>query len=144
MGQPVNLSVYHASPHKFEFPDYELLTKNKSNHDNGLLGLWVATESDWIKGFGKNVYSLNIEGVSQNLSIQDLHAWANEADGPQFYEHMRATLMAQGIDYLRLVEIDGRSDMGIVLNFQAIGSFSDFSDTEYDRSAPQRAPAPGQ
>ena len=55
--------MYHASAHQFDFPDYDALVANITNHDNGRLGLWVATTADWIKGFGGHVYTMEISGT---------------------------------------------------------------------------------
>ena len=115
--------MFHASPNTFAFPDYALLTTNQLNHDNGLLGLWVATESDWIESFGTHVYAVEITGNSQDLTLSQLVDWDRKKNDPAFYRSQRQAYLDQGIDFLRLIETDGRSAMGIVLNFDAISAF---------------------
>lgn len=118
------LRRYHASHHEFDFPDYEKMVCNKTGHDNGLLGLWVSVKSDWIEGFGPKVYEMDIEGTSKDLSITQLHRWAfDHADDPDFYRGLRQQLLAEGVAYLRLVESDGRSEMGVIVDFDVIQDF---------------------
>lgn len=123
--------MFHASRHSFEFPDYEKICSNRTGHENGDLGLWVANKSDWIDGFGGYVYEVDFEGVSKDLSIHELSKWACLTDGSaensSFYRSKREEMITQGISFLRLVEDDGRSEMGIVLNFDSIKSFRQIS-----------------
>src|SRR5438128_4681423 len=107
--------MYHASAHQFDFPDYDALVANITNHDNGRLGRWVATTADWIKGFGGHVYTMEISGTVMDLPLAQLKKWADEnLDNPDFYKHHRQELLLQGIDYLQLIEADGHSAMGVV------------------------------
>lgn len=55
------MKFYHASAHQFEFPCYEDLIQNRTNHANGNMGLWFAVKSDWIEGFGNYTYELDVE-----------------------------------------------------------------------------------
>lgn len=97
---------------------------NTSNHANSLLGLWVATQNDWIKSFGDNIYDVVVDGQAVDLLVSELYKWSSvDNHGPQFYIAKRQELLGKGVDYLRVVEDDGRSMMGIVLNFDAIKCF---------------------
>lgn len=126
--------TYHASPHLFEFPDYDLVCANRENHANGNLGLWVSMSPDWISGFGSNIYSLEVSGITKDLPLKTLSQWDKDSpNDPDFYSNMRQSLLNEGVTFLRLVEIDGRSDMGIVIDFKAISSFKRIN---------QLAPAP--
>ena len=55
------MKYYHASAHTYDFPSYEELIKNRTNHANGNMGLWFAVKSDWIQGFGNNVYEVEVD-----------------------------------------------------------------------------------
>ncbi len=115
--------MFHASKHSFSAPDLELLAKNREGHANGALGLWVAKKSDWIEGFGEHLYEVRIKGTIEDLSIEELSKWANQSSDADFYEFKRSALMARGVQYLRLAESDGRSEMGVLLDFGAIECF---------------------
>lgn len=120
----MTLTRYHASDHEFDFPSYERMAANKTGHDNGLLGLWVSVKPDWITGFGSTVYAMEIEGVSKDLPIRDLKQWAHDHwNDPDFYKRVRRQLIAEGVAYLILVELDGRSEMGVVVDLGAIRNF---------------------
>jgi len=116
--------MFHASPHEFKFPVYDLLIKNTTNHDNSVLGLWVSSRTDWIGGFGENFYKVDIDARSIDRSVVELRQWAVEnPNEPYFYTEQRQRLLLDEVDYIRVVESDGRSEMGIVLNFNAIMAF---------------------
>lgn len=114
--------MYHASPHAMGFPCYKLIRSNTSNHANGLLGLWVAASADWIKPFGDQMYSLVVSGSVMDIGVGTLQKLRHD-DEPDFYAEIRNMLLAKGVEYLRVMELDGQSHMGIVLNFEAIKSF---------------------
>jgi hypothetical protein len=116
------MKVFHATPHDFDFPDYEKIRGNMTGHANGMLGLWVGVESDWIEGFGSTIYEIELQNPNvEELSICQLAAWCRHDH--EFHEARRLEYLNRGVDYVRLVEQDGRSDMGILVNFAVIASF---------------------
>ena len=117
-----SFSMFHASKHAYEAPDYDFLAANRENHQNGLLGLWVSAKSDWITGFGEHVYAVEFDGESIDLTVGELMQWSRATDD-DFYVQKRNELLAQGVTYIRLIEQDGRSEMGVVVNFSAIQKF---------------------
>jgi hypothetical protein len=117
-----SFSMFHASKHAYEAPDYDFLAANRENHQNGLLGLWVSAKSDWITGFGEHVYAVEFDGESIDLTVAELMQWSRQTDD-DFYVQKRNELLAQGVTYIRLIEQDGRSEMGVVVNFSAIQKF---------------------
>lgn len=133
------INMFHASRHEFDFPDYDMLTANITNHDNGLLGLWVAKNDDWIEGFGGNIYSVKIEGETADLSIEELQSWCNKHDNEKdFYVQKRNEFLKNGISYIHLIECNGRSDMGIVIDFSAIKEFKILRQPEINRPSIER------
>lgn len=114
--------VFHASPHKFAFPDYSKILSNRVNHENGQLGLWFARRPDWINPFGEFLYEFRLLGTGNTLSISQLAAWSRSADTN--YTSLREDFLRNGVDYLEVIETDGLSYMGIVLNLEAIREFS--------------------
>lgn len=116
--------AFHASKHIFETPDYELLATNRSGHENGLLGLWVAKSKEWIQGFGPHIYELEIIGECLEITVEQLRSWGRECEGnPGGWLRKRGELLSDGIDYLKVVEFGGRVDMAIVINFTSIRQF---------------------
>ena len=70
------MKYYHASNHTYDFPSYEELVKNRTNHANGNLGLWMSAKKDWIEGFGNNIYELVItEKDIKVLPVSELFNW---------------------------------------------------------------------
>lgn len=131
-------TFFHASNHEFDRPDYDKMAALMTGHPNGRLGLWIANCDDWIHGFGRSVYEVNIDGKAQNLSIDQLSSWNNEDDGnPDFYVNLRNQFLSQNIDVLHLVELNGKSEMSIVINFDAITRFELMSEVQSPR--PERA-----
>jgi hypothetical protein len=79
--------------------------------------------------FGSHLYDVEICADTQDVSLTQLVQWSrddahrSDTDSQAFYRGVRAKMVAEGCDYLRLVENDGVSHMGVVLNFDAITSF---------------------
>jgi len=61
--------------------------------------------------------------VVKDLPIEELSQWSKQSSDVDFYELKRKELLDQGVQYLRLVELNGRSVMGVVLDFDAIKHF---------------------
>lgn len=119
-----SLKRFHASRHEFDFPDYEKMNANQTGHDNGLLGLWVSVRSDWIESFGGNIYEMEIQGKVAQLNLRELSSWASEHQNSlDFYRQKRMEFLDKGISYIALIEKDGESEMGIVVDFGSIKNF---------------------
>ena len=115
------MKVYHATNSKISKLDYSLLLKNISNNMNGALGLWCCYEvTEWMKGFGSFMYEISLEGTSEDLPIDDLVSWNKQAKNYQFYSKKRKEFISKGIDYLKLIEMNGESHMLIILNFEKL------------------------
>jgi len=85
-----------------------------------------------IEGFGAHIYSVRFTGVIQDLPVEELKEWDRlakvgaDVDANQeaeFYRAKRKECLGKDITYLRLVELDGTSDMGVIVNFNAINEF---------------------
>lgn len=120
LAQPQSFLMFHASKHVFDIPVYEQIAVNRENHANGLLGLWVSHKSDWIAGFGEHLYEIEFSGSVYDLTIAELASWCDNEDG--FYLTKRKELLDKGFSYMRLIESDGRSEMGVIINFNSIQS----------------------
>lgn len=120
--------MFHASKERYEQPCYASCHENRTNHENGNLGLWFSTDASWIKGFGSNTYQFNLDSVSEtrnyDLLFKDLALWNHQGFQAEDYQEKRLELIAKGYDFIRIIESNGRFDMGIVLNFDAILNFS--------------------
>lgn len=132
------LVVYHASNHEFKVPSIEMIRKNITNHNNGLLGLWCASSNKWISGFGKIIYKLEINSdiKSLDMSISEFSnkciptdiVIESEDDINNYYESWRSEMLNDKIDILRVIETRGNCDMLIVINFDSIIKISKLSD----------------
>lgn len=119
----VSLTMYHASKHRFDFPVYEQLLANQENHANGALGLWVSRKADWIRSFGGHIYEVHFSGRLYECTVSQLRSMSEHHSTQPFYIEKRQALLKEGFAYLQLQEHDGRSEMGVVLDFDAIESF---------------------
>lgn len=120
------MKVFHASSADFEFPDYEELLKNITNHDNGALGLWCAASDHWIKGFGGNTYEVHYDGAKAfNIPFSEFYKMCHPDDyeGKEYFVNKRNEYISNGIDVLHIVESSGSIDMLIIMNMDAITSF---------------------
>lgn len=117
------LHVFHASPHLIDQPSYDKCLENQTGHDNGRLGLWFAVSNTWIAGFGRNVYSfdLDLNLKYYHCTIGELASWAHS--WAFSYEEKRTELLEQGYKFMLLEEQTGNIDMGVVLDFWTITNF---------------------
>jgi hypothetical protein len=111
--------VYHASPHLFAKPDLMQMAAHRTNHPNGGLGLWVANDPSWIRGFGDFLYEILFEGSSVSVPVSELASWGPDLD----YGAKRNELLL-GSDYLEVLEADGISRMGVILALDKITSLT--------------------
>lgn len=130
------MKIYHASPKKFTFPTYEETIKNRTNHINGTLGLWVSLSPSWISGFGKNIYEIDVLDTDcSTLPTSELFLWEKtfqkqnssyqnyDEDGFIYYQDLRQKLLKEHKIVL-FKELNSNVDMGIILNFECIKQFS--------------------
>lgn len=120
-------TVYHASPYKYDFPDYENLLKGLrlgDRHFNGALGLWCAIKNDWIVGFGKNMYKIDFDDSNQKMiSAYDFACMCKKREKESDYVDWRNELISKGYTVLALVEKNDEIEMLIILDFNAIKNF---------------------
>lgn len=127
------MKFYHASSHNYDFPCYEDLIKNRTNHANGNLGLWFATKSDWIEGFGVNTYEIEIDQSDiVVLPFSEAVKWKNEfkdnlSENSEeleciYYQGLRKELMKTH-KVILFKELSGSLDIGILLDFSVIKDF---------------------
>ena len=113
------MTVYHASKFLFNKPDIQKIWKNRTNHNNGDLGLWCSTKKDWITTFGNHTYELEISKKSKFISYSEFYKiCCNTID----YRAMREELIKE-YDNLCIVEDNGTIEMLIVLNLDSITNF---------------------
>ncbi len=125
--------LFHASNLDYSFPNYDDLKNNITNHPNGALGLWVATDDSWISSFGGNVYTIEIEDEHTTiLPTSELFDWekkyphTDESDLSHhinYYSNKRQELLEAGYKCVLFKEYSGSIGMGVVLDFQYIKSF---------------------
>lgn len=113
----------HFSNHQFDFPDYEQLNLNRSNHENGGLGLWCANGDDsWAGGFGSIRYRCVLKESStiEDLPSALLHKMSmSDVD----YHAIRSDFLKRGVDAIRIVERSGRCGMVVIMNFDSISEW---------------------
>lgn len=118
-------TVYHASPYEYDFPNYEKLLEGLSkngNHENGELGLWCSLQTDWINGFGGNIYKIEYNDSTQLL--MDASEFAKRCHKRDVdYQEWRRELLSSGYQTLALKEKKGNIDMLIIIDFDAIKTF---------------------
>lgn len=124
-------TVYHASPIEFDFPCYESIIKNRTNHINGHLGLWCAPENKWISGFGHYIYEVKYK--SDSILKMSFHDFKNSCDRElnkeqdDAFQLWRQKLINDGFSVLEIVENNGQMDMLIILDLNAIISFNKYN-----------------
>ena len=127
------MKYYHASEHTYDFPNYENLIKNRTNHANGNLGLWFSVKSDWIESFGKNIYEFEISDENINIiPFKDCINWNSNFKGrgksnheeleANYYQNLRKELIKKH-KVILFKEINNETAMGIVLDFTVIKNF---------------------
>lgn len=118
---------YHGSSHEFSFPNYSEVTKNSSNHDNSVIGLWVGVKQNLATSFGSLCYELEIQGTTADITIDELVKWSRTYTEKSDYVKKRDEFLLLEIDYVNIVESNGISYMGIIINFESIKSFKKIS-----------------
>ena len=127
------MKYYHASAHTYDFPSYEELIKNRTNHANGNMGLWFSAKSDWIEGFGDNIYEIEIaETDIKILPFSEAVNWQEGFKGDWksnreelevlYYQDLRKEMMKTH-KVILFKETNGETAMGIILDFTAIKDF---------------------
>jgi hypothetical protein len=110
--------AYHFSHHVFNRPDYAQIRANRTNHENGALGLWVAMEDTWARGFGENKYTICFDdSQAYQLPVHKLSLM--RFDEEQFSQ-MRDNLMEKGYKVIHIVESSGSIDMMVIMDFDCI------------------------
>ncbi len=107
-------TVYHYSNQKWDRPDIKKIISKRTNHDNGNLGLWCATSNaEWAKGFGRYTYELDIGmNACKDITVDELRNIAPDAD----YLKVRNQLIRDGYKVLRIIEVDDRCEMLVMLD----------------------------
>ena len=129
----IKMKYYHASEHTYDFPSYEDLIKNRTNHANGNLGFWFSVRSDWIENFGHNTYEFEIidkditvmpfsECIKWNRKFKDSSKDNNEELECIYYQNLRKELVKKH-KVILFKEVSGETAMGIILDFTAIKDF---------------------
>lgn len=120
--------VYHNSPYMFDFPDYELLVKNRTNHGNGELGLWFSTTNTWQNGFGNYCYEIDIDDEEfVHIDAYDFCKMCQSTEAsrdPMFFREWRDKWILLDRKIIAIQEYSGNVDMGIILDFNAINKFT--------------------
>lgn len=121
--------VYHNSPHLFDFPVYELIVQNRTNHGNGELGLWFATSNSWQEGFGSYCYEVTLKEDTKIIHIDasEFAKMCYDESHPTYYQEWRLDYMSKGHHVICLKERYDTVDMGIILDFGCIACFERLS-----------------
>lgn len=139
------MKYYHASNHNYEFPTYEDLIKNRTNHANGNLGLWISAKNNWISGFGKNIYEVDVDEADiKVIAFSQVVQWekdfTDKVDGAldydtkelyacAYYQTLRLELLKKHqVKVLMFKEANGSIEMGIVMDFSAIKEFKNMTE----------------
>ncbi len=122
--------VYHSSDHLFTFPDYDMVVRNRTNHTNGELGLWFSTTNSWQVGFGGYCYEFIVVGAALTMQYSDFYKMCMVEDCISYYYNIRNEWLKAGYSHLLIKEDSGKIEMGVVLDFDQIISFSCISKPE--------------
>lgn len=126
-GREVALRMFHASQFDIQFPNFQKIIQNRTNHANGSLGLWVSRNSEWFTGDRNHLYEVEFTARPVQVTVSRLKAWnieaGTEARQVAYHLYQREKLMALGYDYIELLELGGRSEMGVIMNLQCITSW---------------------
>lgn len=113
----ISLRGYHATDSVIERLDYAHLLQHINDHDNGGLGLWCSFNPDWIGSFGSRVYEVAVDGKPYDMSIDELAQLSQTYRGVEDYTRLRNKLLLDGYHLIRILEVDGRCGMFVVLDF---------------------------
>lgn len=116
---------YHATKHEFNMPDYDSIISNRTNHSNGLLGLWCSTTlSKWIQNFGKNIYSIQLkEHKPFKIKINSFIIECKKCNTDEDFIQWRNLLIKKKYSHIEIIESDDSIDMVVILDFENIKEF---------------------
>jgi len=116
---------HHYTDHDIVTLNYEDLRSNITNHANGALGLWYAKNGakghEWASGFGKNRFLVNIPCLREkgfSLTVEKLATMISKS--ADYHEGFRSALLALGHTHIDIVESNGESHMGVLLDFDNV------------------------
>lgn len=113
----MQITGYHATNSYLSKLNYDKLLCHIDDHINGALGLWCASNSSWIKQFGKNIYEVTVDGNNYDMSIDELSQYACNYTSIKDYTLKRDQLIADRYDFIRIIETTGTCNIFVVLVF---------------------------
>jgi len=129
----MKIQGYHASDRKFDRP-CTMESKfrrdlDSSRHVNGSLGIWVTTDPNEKSkdAYGKYLYEFEVDlkpdqvgtyGISQ---LRSLSSFAETKTDAEFaHLQLRDQWLSLGLKFINLLEHDGKSKLGIILDNRVI------------------------
>jgi hypothetical protein len=129
-------TLYHATTADFDTFDFDMAGSRADSAENSALGIWFATTSDWISGFGQKVIEAEVElGHSYTMTVTELMKLSKEFTKPGLghaethvdemdprlepvtrWKALRAKLLACGYTSVRIEEANGTSAMHVILS----------------------------
>jgi len=107
--------VYHNSPHIFEKPTIEMIVANRTNHANGLLGLWFSTSNSWQEGFGQYCYEIDIPD-DVRIMYMDIDDFVDMCKNKTDFLYIRNELLDNDYAAIYIRELSDKVEMGILLD----------------------------
>lgn len=124
--------VFHGTHAEFDHFSEEYFGSRENMSANGALGVWFAREETHASVFGGRL--LSIEATPERsiaLSVTDMrlnHETAERSDDPlAWFRVRRAALLARGYQAIDVIERDGSSAMGVILDPACIRSVTELS-----------------
>lgn len=122
--------VFHGTHAEFDHFSEEFFGSREDMSANGALGVWFADEEAHARAFGGRILAIEAEpGRTIRLSVREMrqdHEVAEHSDDPLgWFRRRRAALLADGYQAIEVVEQDGSSAMGILLDLSCIRSVSE-------------------
>lgn len=114
------VTLYHGTDRLFDRFEDQFLASVADRASNGYLGVWCSYDLELAARFGKYVLLLDAQvSAYYDLPIDALSRWHREAnlvDAASFYAERRQDFLLRGCNVLRIIEVDGRCEMCVVLD----------------------------
>lgn len=122
---------FHGTDNEFEAFSEAFLGSNDRNSPNGRLGVWFYTDPELAALHGKRVLAVEADiRKPYCMTVRELmHVSAPKTTGDirETLGQARTNLIEQGYDAVRVVEMDGESLIGIILDLNRILAVTEYS-----------------
>ena len=112
--------LYHGSDADFEIFSDKFLVREGSG-PNSALGIWLGER--WVAGnFGKYTYKVKCSCINlYRMPIGEMIEHHSESEGdPAYFVKMRIDMMSQGYDGILVLENDGTTPTGVVMDLSKL------------------------